>query len=288
MINCGYSTLIHSADPSLIAVSGCPSGHVQDFRGTCRQIFQYTVNFGGANPNAGSSRFPWLFNKLPTRRHQSTTRDIVKDSALFKQSILRGYVPPFVFSGQVGGNPRPRLQENRDDIPAIQSENNLPLNGNSGNDGQQTLEKSAPTQHSPAPMEVILEPMLMLISDAPNGSFSPTINNIVPLPGRLPHASPVPQPTLIQQRVFPPHAIIRNKVKERKHSWDDIANERGNDKGDKKENDRSNDRGKDKDKNRGGGSSENFDRSRHQSQDNKKKDNKNHSSTTKSSKDDDD
>ncbi|KAF2357535.1 hypothetical protein FHG87_011707 [Trinorchestia longiramus] len=111
--------------PSIISVSGCPSGHIQDLRGMCRRIFQYTVNYG---PNSSGSRGtspgvhraiapssnPWLARRPPVRRRPGSISDLVRESAFFKHSIRRGYVPPFSLS-------------------------NFQNNGNSGSEGPQPI-----------------------------------------------------------------------------------------------------------------------------------------------------
>lgn len=41
---------VKTRHPSIIAVNGCPAYYIADHKGLCRQVFQYTVNFGQRSP----------------------------------------------------------------------------------------------------------------------------------------------------------------------------------------------------------------------------------------------
>ncbi|XP_018022744.1 uncharacterized protein LOC108678788 [Hyalella azteca] len=133
--------------PSIISISGCPSGHIQDLRGMCRQVFQYTVNYGqSSHPGSGNSQNqrpspatfnPWLAVRRPLGQQPGSIKDLVRESSFFKHSIMRGYVPPFSFPrfqhGLNSGSPRPKpimdtpLSDVRDDTrPAVEISNPQP------------------------------------------------------------------------------------------------------------------------------------------------------------------
>lgn len=134
-----FNSAVLPTDPSIISASDCPNGHFPDLRGECRQIFQYTVNYGPGSltpgpglplgprpvsPGAGGlslggpslRRLPWL-NRRPRPRPRpgsSSIRDLVRESNFFKHSLMRGYVPPFSLASlqhNLGAPKRPQIMD---------------------------------------------------------------------------------------------------------------------------------------------------------------------------------
>ena len=244
-------------------MSGCPSGHIQDLRGTCRQIFQYTVNYGGSN--AGASRPPWLSNRPLPRRRQSTIRDIVKDSTLFKHSIKRGYVPPFVFSGRIGNPLRRRPQSARVQPQSVQPREIL---------HQNIFVNTGINQRPDAqPMEVMISgSRIVVMRDAAvplsaGGPLLPSLSlhpkhKFIPQPVVVPQPAPVLQPSIVPQPVLEPLAVHQPAL------FSNNENTKGNE-----------------DKGSGGSSSENSDQRKGATSD---KAHENDENSTKSNSDDDD